>query len=175
MKFIEQTEKIEESIKEVITEKEKLEKDPKIQSYLKLEQHLKELNKKMETLSEIQYSQAADCYYSKPMIGKDINLNGIQRINLSMILARILIEKYNSKVNFSKMIFLTELEDYSKIANQILTEEKLYEDEKRRQEEVKTKKNDLLSTMTDEEYDDLLEQLLEERKARKKREKNFEM
>ncbi len=129
MKFIEQTEKIEESIKEVITEKEKLEKDPKIQSYLKLEQHLKELNKKMETLSEIQYSQAADCYYSKPMIGKDIHLNGIQRINLSMILARILIEKYNSKVNFSKMIFLTELEDYSKIANQILTEEKLYEDD----------------------------------------------
>lgn len=29
--------------------------------------------------------------------------------------------------------------------------------------------------MTDEEYDDLLEQLLEERKLRKKKEKDFEM
>ena len=29
--------------------------------------------------------------------------------------------------------------------------------------------------MTDEEYDDLLEQLLEERKRRKRKEKDFEM
>lgn len=29
--------------------------------------------------------------------------------------------------------------------------------------------------MTDEEYDDLLEQLLEERKLRKKKEKDYEM
>ncbi len=59
--------------------------------------------------------------------------------------------------------------------NEKLKQEKLYEDEKRRQEEVKTKKNDLLSTMTDEEYDDLLEQLLKERKARKKCEKEEDM
>ena len=39
---------------------------------------------------------------------------------------------------------------------------------------MKIKKN-LLSSMTDEEYDDLLEQLLEERKLRKKKEKDFEM
>ena len=59
--------------------------------------------------------------------------------------------------------------------NEKIKQEKLYEDEKRRQEEIQTKKNDLLSNMTDEEYDDLLEQLLEERKARKKKEKDFEM
>ena len=59
--------------------------------------------------------------------------------------------------------------------NEKIKHEKLYEDEKRRQEEIKTKKNDLLSNMTDEEYDDLLEQLLEERKLRKKKEKDCEM
>ena len=54
--------------------------------------------------------------------------------------------------------------------NEKIKQEKLYEDERRRQEEIKTKKNDLLSNMTDEEYDDLLEQLLEERKEGKKKE-----
>ena len=38
--------------------------------------------------------------------------------------------------------------------NEKIKQEKLYEDEKRRQEEINTKKNDLLSN-TDEEYDDL--------------------
>ena len=41
--------------------------------------------------------------------------------------------------------------------NEKIKQEKLYEDERRRQEEINTKKNDLLSSMTDEEYDDLLE------------------
>ena len=59
--------------------------------------------------------------------------------------------------------------------NEKIKQEKLYADERRRQEEIQTKKNDLLSNMTDEEYDDLLEQLLEERKLRKKKEKDFEM
>ena len=59
--------------------------------------------------------------------------------------------------------------------NEKIKQEKLYADERRRQEEIKTKKNDLLSNMTDEEYDDLLEQLLEERKSRKKKEKDFEI
>ena len=59
--------------------------------------------------------------------------------------------------------------------NEKIKQEKLYEDERRRQEEIQTKKNDLLSNMTDEEYDDLLEQLLEERKRRTKKEKDFEM
>ena len=59
--------------------------------------------------------------------------------------------------------------------NEKIKQEKLYEDERRRQEEIKTKKNDLLSNMTDEEYDDLLEQLLEERKRRKRKEKDYEM
>ena len=39
--------------------------------------------------------------------------------------------------------------------NEKIKKEKLYEDERRRQEEINTKKNDLLSNMTDEEYDDL--------------------
>ena len=59
--------------------------------------------------------------------------------------------------------------------NEKIKQEKLYEDEKRRQEELENKKHDLLSSMTDEEYDDLLEQLLEERKRRKNKEKDFEM
>lgn len=59
--------------------------------------------------------------------------------------------------------------------NEKIKQEKLYEDERRRQEELENKKNDLLSNMTDEEYNDLLEQLLKERLQRKKKEKDFEM
>ena len=59
--------------------------------------------------------------------------------------------------------------------NEKIKQEKLYEDERRRQEKINTKKNSLFSSMTDEEYDDLLEQLLEERKRRKNKEKDFEM
>ena len=39
--------------------------------------------------------------------------------------------------------------------NEKIKQEKLYEDEKRRREELENKKHDLLSSMTDEEYDDL--------------------
>ena len=53
--------------------------------------------------------------------------------------------------------------------NEKIKQEKLYEAERRRQEEVKTKKNDSLSSMTNEEYDEILMQLFEERKERKKK------
>ncbi len=39
--------------------------------------------------------------------------------------------------------------------NEKIKQEKLYEDEKRKREELENKKHDLLSSMTDEEYDDL--------------------
>ena len=47
---------------------------------------------------------------------------------------------------------------------------------KKRHEDLENRKNDLISRMTDEEYDDLLMQLLEERKERKrKKEEDMEM
>ena len=52
----------------------------------------------------------------------------------------------------------------------------MYLDDQKRKEDIESRKENLISRMTDEEYDDLLEQLLEERKERKrKKEKDFEM
>ena len=49
-------------------------------------------------------------------------------------------------------------------------------DDQKRHEDLEHRKNDLISRMTDEEYDDLLMQLLEERKERKrKKEEDIEM
>lgn len=129
MKINDQREKLQESIDRITMEKERLEQDPKVQSYLTIKHNLEELNKNMNILNQIQYSSSADCYYSKPRVGKDIYVNGIQRISLSTLLARIFIEKYNANYLHFNTILLKELEEYSKIANQILTEEKLYEDD----------------------------------------------
>ena len=54
-------------------------------------------------------------------------------------------------------------------------EVQMYLDDQKRKEDIESRKENLISRMTDEEYDDLLEQLLEERKRRKKKEKDFEM
>ena len=55
-------------------------------------------------------------------------------------------------------------------------EVQMYLDDQKRKEDIESRKENLISRMTDEEYDDLLEQLLEERKERKrKKEKDFEM
>lgn len=52
----------------------------------------------------------------------------------------------------------------------------MYLDDQKRHEDLEHRKNDLISRMTDEEYDDLLVQLLEERKERKrKKEEDMEM
>ena len=55
-------------------------------------------------------------------------------------------------------------------------EVQMYLDDQKRKEDIESRKENLISRMTDEEYDDLLMQLLEERKERKrKKEKDFEM
>ena len=90
------------------------------------------------------------------------------------------LDKYNIHFHglrhtFSNMLF--EMNENPKVIQQLLGHRDvkttiLYEDERRRQEELENKKNDLLSNMTDEEYDDLLEQLLKERRARKRKRQN---
>ena len=59
--------------------------------------------------------------------------------------------------------------------NEKIKEVQMYIDNQKRKEDIESRKENLISSMTDEEYDDLLEQLLEERKLRKKKEKDFEM
>lgn len=59
--------------------------------------------------------------------------------------------------------------------NEKIKEVQMYLDDQKRKQDIESRKEDLISRMTDEEYDDLLEQLLEERKSRKKKEKDFEM
>ena len=60
--------------------------------------------------------------------------------------------------------------------NEKIKEVQMYLDDQKRKEDIKSRKENLISRMTDEEYDDLLMQLFEERKERKrKKEKDFEM
>ena len=60
--------------------------------------------------------------------------------------------------------------------NEKIKEVEMYLDDQKRHEDLENRKNDLISRMTDEEYDDLLMQLLEERKERKhKIEEDMEM
>ena len=60
--------------------------------------------------------------------------------------------------------------------NEKIKEVEMYLDDQKRHEDLEHRKNDLISRMTDEEYDDLLMQLLEERKERKrKKEEDMEM
>ena len=49
----------------------------------------------------------------------------------------------------------------------------MYLDDQKRKGEIESRKENLISRMTDEEYDDLLEQLLEERKERKRKKKKI--
>ena len=60
--------------------------------------------------------------------------------------------------------------------NEKIKEVEMYLDDQKRHKDLENRKNDLISRMTDEEYDDLLMQLLEERKERKrKKEEDMEM
>ena len=60
--------------------------------------------------------------------------------------------------------------------NEKIKEVEMYLDDQKRHEDLENRKNDLISRMTDDEYDDLLMQLLEERKERKrKNEEDMEM
>ena len=60
--------------------------------------------------------------------------------------------------------------------NEKIKEVEMYLDDQKRHEDLENRKNDLISRMTDDEYDDLLMQLLEERKERKrKKEEDMEM
>ena len=60
--------------------------------------------------------------------------------------------------------------------NEKIKEVQMYLDDQKRKEDIENRKEDLISRMTDEEYDDLLMQLLEERKERKrKKEEDMEM
>lgn len=60
--------------------------------------------------------------------------------------------------------------------NEKIKEVQMYLNDQKRKEDIESRKEDLISRMTDEEYDDLLMQLLEERKERKrKKEEDMEM
>ena len=50
--------------------------------------------------------------------------------------------------------------------NEKIKEVQMYLDNQKRKEDIKSRKENLISRMTDEEYDDLLMQLLEERKKK---------
>lgn len=59
--------------------------------------------------------------------------------------------------------------------NEKLKEDQLYIEQKQRYEVLQEKKEKLLSDMSDDEFDDLLEQLMLERRERKRKQKDFEM
>ena len=59
--------------------------------------------------------------------------------------------------------------------NEKIKEVQMYLDDQKRNEDIESRKENLISSMTNEEYDEILMQLLEERKSRKKKEKDFEM
>ena len=60
--------------------------------------------------------------------------------------------------------------------NEKIKEVQMYLNDQKRKEDIESRKENLISRMTDEEYDDLLMQLFEERKERKrKKENDFEM
>ena len=52
-------------------------------------------------------------------------------------------------------------------------EVQMYLDDQKRKEDIESRKENLISRMTDEEYDDLLMQLFEERKERKRKRKKI--
>lgn len=137
MKFEIDQKNIEEKIKILQEKKEKLQSTPIIKEYIENERKIQEHQKKAIMMNKIQYSKSANCYYNKPAIGNGIYLNGIQRINLSMILARMFIEKYQANITCFDAITLEELENYSKTVHQKLTEEKYYEDDPINEEESK--------------------------------------
>lgn len=59
--------------------------------------------------------------------------------------------------------------------NEKLKEDQLVLDKRQRDEVLQEKKEKLLSDMSDDEFDDLLEQLMLERRERKRKQKDFEM
>ena len=59
--------------------------------------------------------------------------------------------------------------------NEKIKQDQLYRNQKKREEELEKQKDNLISEMTDDEYDDFLQQLLEERQERKRRQKEDEM
>lgn len=135
MDLVNEKKKLEETLKSLIEKQEQLNQLPAIQKYLEIEKQIQSLLKKMDMIqNRIQYSEKANCYYTKPEIGSGIYIKGTQRINLSMILARIFIEKYKAQIEKFDLISLEELERYSQIVHAKLTEEKCYEDDPRNEE-----------------------------------------
>ena len=59
--------------------------------------------------------------------------------------------------------------------NDKIRQEQLYLNEKRRQEELDEKKEKFISGMNDDEFDEMLIELMKERQERKRKEKDFEM
>ena len=60
--------------------------------------------------------------------------------------------------------------------NEKVKENQLILEQKKREEVLEERKDKFIKDMSDDEFDDMLQQLMEERKERKrKREKNFEM
>ena len=59
--------------------------------------------------------------------------------------------------------------------NEKLKQDQLFQEQVNREKELEEKKEKLIADMTDEEYDDFLQQLLEERQERRCRQKEDEM
>ena len=59
--------------------------------------------------------------------------------------------------------------------NEKLKQDQLFQEQVNREKELEEKKEKLIADMTDEEYDDFLQQLLEERQERRRRQKEDEM
>ena len=59
--------------------------------------------------------------------------------------------------------------------NEKIKKDLLFQEQKYREREIEEKKEKLISDMSDEEYDDLLEQLLRERRERKRKQNEYEM
>ena len=59
--------------------------------------------------------------------------------------------------------------------NEKIKQDQLYQEQANREKELEEKKEKLIADMTDEEYDDLLEQLLRERRERKRKQNEYEM
>jgi integrase len=59
--------------------------------------------------------------------------------------------------------------------NEKLKQEQIYKEEKDREQEIEERKDKLISDMDDDEFDEMLEELMYERKRRRQKEEDFEM
>ena len=100
-----------------------------IKKYKVVQKHLRQIQERKKFLETIVYSEKANAFFTKEELDKDIYAKQVQRISLSELIARMFIEQDESKRENQDIIFLNQLEYYSEIANQRLTEEIVYSDD----------------------------------------------